>query len=127
MIAATFDHLHIKSQACEVSADFYAAAFGAEILSSTEVNGQERIVLDLGGIQLFIENVSGNASNAPAIPAKGMEHIGLQVLDLDEAFEHLTSLGIEFAIAPRNSARPGIRMAFLHGPDGEYIALIERR
>jgi len=127
MIAATFDHLHIKSQACELSADFYAAAFGAEILSSTEVNGRKRIVLDLGGIRLFIENASDNAANAPAIPAKGMEHIGLHVVDLDQAFKHLTSLGIEFAINPRSSARPGIRMAFLHGPDGEYIELIERR
>jgi len=126
MIAAKFDHLHIKSRACEVSAEFYRTAFGADVLSTTEVDGKTRIVLELGGIRLFIEDASGNASSAPTIPARGLEHIGLQVSDLDEAVSHLTSIGIEFAIGPRNSARPGVRMAFLHGPDGEYIELIER-
>jgi len=127
MISVKFDHLHVKSHACEVSAQFYTTAFGASVVSTAEVNGHTRIVVDLGGVRLFIEDAAGNASSAPAIPAKGLEHIGLLVSDLDETVRHLESVGIDLALGIRNSARPGIRMAFLYGPDGEYIELIERR
>ncbi|GGA67328.1 hypothetical protein GCM10011385_21540 [Nitratireductor aestuarii] len=127
MIAVQFDHLHVKSQACEVSARFYTNAFGASIVSTAQVNGNTRIVLNLGGVRLFIEDAAADASSAPGAPAKGLEHIGLQVPDLDAAVAHLEANGIELAVGPRSSARPGIRVAFLYGPDGEYIELIERR
>lgn len=127
MISVQFDHLHVKSRACEASARFYTTAFGASVVSSSEVNGHTRIVLELGGVRLFIEDAADDASSAPAIPAVGLEHIGLQVADLDEVVRHLEAVGIELAIGPRSAARPGVRMAFLHGPDGEYIELIERR
>jgi len=126
MIAVQLDHLHVKSSASDVSARFYAEAFRANIVSTTEVNGRTRMVLELGGIRLFIEDAAAEAASASAIPAKGLEHIGLQVSDLDEAVRHLDSIGIALAVGP-TQGKPGIRTAFLYGPDGEYIELIERR
>jgi catechol 2,3-dioxygenase-like lactoylglutathione lyase family enzyme len=54
-----------------------------------------------------------------------LEHIGLTVDDVDAAVEELRAKGAEIAIGPltRNA---GLRLAFIRGPEGIMIELVQR-
>lgn len=126
MTACRIDHLHLRSPDPEAAARFYAAAFEARETGRVEVNGALRVMLDLGGLMLFIEAVPPETPKPPPAPFQGIEHIGLTVPDLDAAIAHLDGLGVKLASGPREM-RPGLRIAFIDGPDRVRIELLERR
>lgn len=119
------DHIHLRSLDAPVAAAFYVDAMGATEVTRMEVNGALRIILDLGGMRLFIEQVPAGTHRAPEPPYVGIEHIGLAVNDLDASVADLRARGVHFVVEPRQ-ARPGVRIAFLDGPDKVRIELIQR-
>ena len=58
-------------------------------------------------------------------PHYGLEHIGLTVDDVDAAVEELRDKGAEIAIGPL-TRNPGLRLAFIRGPEGIMIELVQR-
>ncbi|MBW6399868.1 VOC family protein [Roseomonas sp. HJA6] len=119
------DHVHLRSTDPNAAARFYMEALGARETGRTEIRGALRLVLDLGGLTLFIEAVPPATPHPPEPPYLGLEHLGLRVPDLDAAAADLRSRGVRFVTEPRE-ARPGTRIAFIEGPDGVRIELIER-
>src|ERR1700730_8522632 len=63
--------------------------------------------------------------DAAAFPHYGLEHIGLTVDDVDAAVEELRARGAEIAIGPL-TRNPGLRLAFIRGPEGIMIELVQR-
>ncbi len=124
MSAVAFHHIHIKSAAPMASAQFYCQLFDASLTDETVPDGRQ--VLDLGGLRLYIDRHDEGATPVPAAPLRGLEHMAFDVADLDAMITRLDALGVRLANGPR-TLRPGLRIAFFHGPDGEYIELIERR
>lgn len=120
------DHLHIKSADSARSAAFYVDALGAREVSRTAIEERTRIVLDIAGLALFIEDRAEDAARKIDPPFTGLEHIAFRVSDLEGLAEKLRTMGIRFAMQPKQ-IRPGIIAAFIYGPDGEYIELIERQ
>jgi len=122
----TFDHIHLFTRDPEATATFYERMFGAEVIRSTQ-EGKPRIDLKLGGANIFILDVSGNpkASAGPAHPHQGLDHFGLQVENIDAVCAELKSKGAMFSREPV-TIRPGTRIAFVIGPDGASIELLER-
>ncbi|MXP62085.1 VOC family protein [Roseomonas sp. M0104] len=119
------DHIHLRSPDPEAAARFYA-----EVLEASEVtrmkNGEAlRIVMDLGGLPLFIEQVPSGTMAAPPPPFIGIEHVGLAVTGFDDIIAELKGKGVRFLGEP-SSPRPGIKIAFIEGPDGVRIELLER-
>ena len=53
----------------------------------------------------------------------GYHHIGVEVKDLDTAYEEITGKGYEFTKKPGMGA--AIRNAFFRGPDGILVELME--
>lgn len=119
------DHIHLRSLDAPVAAAFYVDAMGATEITRMEVNGALRIILDLGGMRLFVEQVPAGTHAAPEPPYVGIEHIGLAVNDLDASVADLRARGVHFVVEPRE-ARPGVRIAFINGPDKVRIELIQR-
>ncbi len=66
------DHLHLRSPAPETAAQFYAEMFGATIRSRSHHADALRVVVDLGGLQLFIEQVPPQTLAPPAPPFLGI-------------------------------------------------------
>jgi catechol 2,3-dioxygenase-like lactoylglutathione lyase family enzyme len=64
-------------------------------------------------------------ATAPPFPHHGLEHIGLTVDDVDAAVEELRAKGAEIAIGPL-TRNPGLRLAFIRGPEGIMIELVQR-
>jgi catechol 2,3-dioxygenase-like lactoylglutathione lyase family enzyme len=119
------DHVHLRSPNPEAAARFYVEVLGARQVSQVEVGGALRVVVDLGGLPLFIEQVEPGTPVPPKPPFIGMEHIGLAADDLEAAAARLRSRGVSFTVEPKE-VRPGVRVAFVEGPDGVTIELIQR-
>ena len=122
----TFDHIHLFSRDPEATAAFYERTFGAEVIRSTQ-QGKPRIDLKLGGANIFILDVSqdSKAGAGPAHPHQGLDHFGLEVKDIDTVCADLKAKGVVFTREPA-TVRPGVRIAFLTGPEGVSIELLER-
>lgn len=119
------DHLHLRSLDPDRSARFYETMFGAERLGTVDNAGKLRVMIALGGVRLFIEEVPAGTHAAPEPPYLGLEHIGLAVSGIDALVAELKKKGAEFVVEPR-SPQPGTRIAFMRGPENVRIELIER-
>ena len=126
MTSFTFDHIHLFSPDPEATATYYERMFGAEVIRSLQ-QGQPRIDLKLGGANIFILDVSkeAKAQVLPEHPHRGLDHFGLSVTDIDKVCADLKAKGAKFTRGPE-TPRPGIRIAFVEGPEGVSIELLER-
>lgn len=122
----TYDHVHLRSPDPEATAGFYERMFGATVKRSMQ-GGKPRVDLDLCGMTVFIAHVMpGDKAGAPPVsPYLGLDHIGLKVSGIDAAVAELKAKGAEFTMEP-TTARPGVRIAFLRGPQNVTIELVDR-
>jgi lactoylglutathione lyase len=100
--------------------------FGAEVIR-TMPQGKPRIDLKLGDASIFIAPVTAGdgVASPPKTPYQGLDHFGLEVKGIDAVVAELKKKGAEFTMEP-NDIRPGTRIAFLRGPEGVSIELLER-
>ena len=126
MAGFTWDHIHLRSPNPEATAAFYERMFGAEVIRTMQ-QGKPRIDLKVGGANVFILPIEhGDKTNPPPTsPYQGLDHFGLSVTGIDAVVADLKAKGAEFTMEP-NNIRPGIRIAFLRGPEGVSIELLER-
>ncbi len=126
MPAFTYDHVHLRSPDPEATALWYEKMFGAVVKRSVQSDGRKRVDLDLGGMTVFIAPIADKATaNPPAAPYQGLEHLGLRVEGIDEAVADLKRKGAEFTMEP-TTIRPGVRIAFLRGPQNVSIEILDR-
>jgi catechol 2,3-dioxygenase-like lactoylglutathione lyase family enzyme len=127
-----YDHVHLRSADPEATARFFESMFGAEVSRGiyppgTLYPGQVRISMRLGGQTVLIAPPHPHEPTgaAPRFPFYGLEHIGLTVDNVDEAVAELKAKGAEVPIGPvmRN---PGLRLAFVRGPEGIMVELVQR-
>ena len=126
MAGFTFDHLHLRSPDPEVAARFYVEILGAHIKTRAETPNGVRIILSLGGVTMFIEQVPAGTHAAPAAPYVGVEHVGLSVDDIHGAIAEMKAKGAHFSLEA-TSPRPGVTIAFVDAPDGVRVELLERK
>jgi catechol 2,3-dioxygenase-like lactoylglutathione lyase family enzyme len=122
----TYDHIHLRSPNPEATGAFYERMFGAEVIRTLQ-QGKPRIDLKIGGANVFIAEVSPDAkvNPPPQTPYQGLDHFGLSVKEIDAVVAELKAKGAQFTMEP-TTIRPGVRIAFLRGPEGVSIELLER-
>jgi len=127
MATFTWDHVHLRSPNPEATAAFFERMFGAQIIRSTQ-QGKPRIDMKVGGGNVFIAEVAPDAkvNPPPKTPYQGLDHFGLSVTGIDAIVAELKAKGAEFTMEPTD-IRPGVRIAFLRGPEGVSIELLERK
>jgi lactoylglutathione lyase len=126
MVAFKYDHVHLRSPDPEETARYYENMFGAEVIRSVQSDGRERIDLNLGGLTVFIAKVDPDKVGPPPEPPfQGLEHLGLSVHPIDEAVAELKKKGAEITREP-TTIRPGVRIAFIRGPQNVHIELLDR-
>lgn len=128
-----YDHVHLRSPDPDATARFFETMFGAELTRDiyppgTLYPGQERIVMRLGGQTVLIAPTHPHDPTAapPPFPHYGLEHIGLTVDDVDAACAELKAKGAEIAIGPLTRSA-GLRLAFVRGPEGIMVELVQDR
>jgi lactoylglutathione lyase len=127
MTTFAYDHIHLRSPDAEATAQWYERMFSAEVIRSVQSDGRSRIDLNLGGVAVFIAQVPEENAVAPPPepPYLGLEHIGLRVEGIDAVVAELKRKGAEFTVEPK-TIRPGVRIAFLRGPQNVHIELLDR-
>ena len=123
----TYDHIHLRTRNPEATIQYYERMFDAKRVEYVQSNGKPRVDLDLNGLTIFIAEVPADATipTAPSEPYIGLDHLGLRVADLDAATAELKRRGAAFIREP-TTIRPGVRIAFMQGPDDVRIELLER-
>ena len=87
------DHIHYRTLNAAAAARFWIDVFGAAETGRTVANGNLRVVLDLAGLAVFVEEVPAGTGAPPPAPFLGLEHLALVVEDLDAAVADLTAKG----------------------------------
>lgn len=128
MTKFVYDHIHLRSPNAEETAQWYERMFGAAVIRSIQSDGRPRIDLNLGGVAVFVAQVPQEqaVSQPPEPPYLGLEHIGLRVEGIDAVVAELKQKGVEFTVEPK-TIRPGVRIAFLRGPQNVHIELLDRK
>jgi catechol 2,3-dioxygenase-like lactoylglutathione lyase family enzyme len=100
--------------------------FGAEVIRALQ-QGTPRINLKIGGASVFIAEVApdGKVNAPPQTPYRGLDHFGLSVEGIDTVVAELKAKRAHFTMDP-TTIRPGVRIAFLRGPEGVSIELLDR-
>lgn len=120
------DHIHYRSLNPEGAAAWWREMFGA-VEAARVMNGDKlRVVMELAGLKIFIEEVPAGTGAPPPAPFLGLEHLGLTVGDMDAAVARITAQGGKLAM-PISSPRPNVRICFVEAPDGATVELIERK
>lgn len=125
-MASTFHHVHIKSRDPRKSAEWWADMFGATVLPELGFGSMLFVPIEMGGVRI---NITGHGpeemaltAGPPAIPHLGLEHIGIEVDDLDETLRRVAAQGLP--IYERRSGAGGYEVAFVGTPDGVCVELL---
>ena len=123
----TYDHIHVRTKDPEGMASFFETMFGARVLRLIQSDGVPRVDLDVNGLAIFIASVppEEHIDLSPRDPHLGLDHFGFRVDDIDGAVEDLRGKGAEIYVEPR-TIRPGVRIAFVRGPDDVRIEILQR-
>lgn len=121
------DHIHLKSTDVEATARWYCDMLGARITYEGEFRGSKVHYLDINGTMFFL---FGRLNNEDVLsdtitPRFGVDHFGFEVDDLDAAVAELKAKGVQMFEEP-SDVRPGLRIAYIIGPDQVRIELSER-
>jgi catechol 2,3-dioxygenase-like lactoylglutathione lyase family enzyme len=122
-----FFHVAIKTDDLEASTAFYRDALGGELLESGDAgDGSEYVALSAADKRIYCferppYEINGLVDDVPP----GILHFGFVVPDVDAAVEALDAAGTDLLMAPETFG--DLRIAFVYGPAGERVELIEER
>jgi catechol 2,3-dioxygenase-like lactoylglutathione lyase family enzyme len=127
MTEFAYDHVHLRSPDPDKTARYYEQMFGAKIIKSVMSNGIERTDMNLGGVMIFIAQTPPDTelTEKPEGSYVGLDHLGLRVRNIDAVCDELKAKGAEFTVEPK-TIRPGVRIAFVRGPQNVLIELLDR-
>ncbi len=134
-----FEHIHIISEDPQSAAAWYADMLGGEITDSYELRGAPQIAVAFEGATILIrgrrpgeEPVRKNSIQSFKDFAShdewGTDHFAFRVNgDLTEFCNNLKKKGATFSIEPHDSIGStwGASLAYLNGPDGVSIELLQ--
>ena len=124
----TFDHIHIISENPHAAASWYDDMLGGTIVASHEVQGAPQCVVSFGGATVIIRGRRpGEELGVRKALQWGIDHFGFHVAgDFDGFCEKIRRKGAVFTVEPTDF-NPTLRLAFIEGPDGGIIELLQRK
>jgi catechol 2,3-dioxygenase-like lactoylglutathione lyase family enzyme len=120
-----FHHLHLICKDLEGMIRFFTEALDARLVARKKFGTADGASLDLQGTTVNLrvaredEDMAGDASRTTF----GYDHLGLQVDDVDAAYQDLKNEGYSFFMEPKDI--PGLRIAFFKGPEDITIELVQ--
>jgi lactoylglutathione lyase len=133
-----FDHVHILSKDADAAAQWYADMLGGAITGRREIRGAPQIAVKFDGATILVRGKRPGEQPGETSPLCsfadfvshnqwGTDHFGFRVGgDLVEICNTIREKGGRFSVEPYEFS-PDTRIAYLVGPDGVSIELVERK
>ena len=120
------DHVHVICGDVEEGVKYFKNVFDGKETSRGEVRGLTMVRMDVKGVVVaLLATAPGSSTLAPGKGSRGLDHIGFTVTELEKTLEDLKKRGAKVSVGV-SVAGPGVRYAFVDGPDGIRIELVER-
>ena len=118
-------HVHLICKDLEKMIGFFEEAIGARLVERRKFGTADGATLDLDGIDINLRVArEGEEIGENITPSTyGYDHLGLQVKDVQVAYEELTNRGYSFFMPPTEAA--GLLIAFFKGPENITIELVQ--
>lgn len=135
MADARFDHVGLAVRDLAAATEWYCRVFALAVEVSfelTEIGLDIAMLRGPAGHRLeLLHRADGTpglraADPVEAAATEGFGHICFDVPDLDLWYADVVAKGAAPVLDPRPSPEPGIRMAWVHDPEGNLIELIQR-
>jgi catechol 2,3-dioxygenase-like lactoylglutathione lyase family enzyme len=121
-----YDHTHFKCSDPEKTAAFFKENFGATEVSRHASGDMPILTLDIGGLWYnFSPLRTGETLNEGPGVRYGVYHISFKTKDLEAEAAKMKARGVKFTVDVKQPS-PDIKMAFIEGPDGISIELLQR-
>ena len=118
-------HFHLICSNLDEMIDFLSEILGARLVARRKFGTADGATLDLNGTLINLrvtredETVLGDSSQV----RYGYDHLGLEVEDVDAAYEELKAKGFSFIAPPQDFEN--LRIAFFKGPDNITVELLQ--
>jgi catechol 2,3-dioxygenase-like lactoylglutathione lyase family enzyme len=120
------DHVHLMCGDVEKMVQYFERVFEGKVESRAEVRGFPMVRLFAYGVPVNIMGADPKAGTLVAGKgSRGLDHFGFAVKDLEKTVEDLKKKGAQFSIGPSTTAT-GVKYAFIEGPEGIRIELVDR-
>jgi len=120
------DHVHIMCGDLEKAVKYFEDLFGGKVESRTELRGLPMTRMDVQGVYVNLHQTGPQAAMLePGKGSRGLDHFGFRVKNLERVVEELKKKGGRFSVDFTQGAG-GVKFAFIDGPEGIRIELIER-
>jgi catechol 2,3-dioxygenase-like lactoylglutathione lyase family enzyme len=120
------DHIHYISNNLEEMVKYFKDIFGAKEISRGEARGYPMIRTDVCGVTIsFLGTDPGAGQLEPGKGLRGLDHIGFKVKSLEATLAELKNKGVPVLVGP-GVTPAGLKYAFVGGPEGIRIELIEK-
>ena len=137
-VQIVFDHVHIICKDPGTAAQWYADMLGGTITRRSEVRGAPQIAVKFEGATILVRGQRPGEQPGEKNPLQhfadfishdqwGTDHFGFKVIgDMTDFCNEIREKGGEFSVEPYEFL-PGTRIAYLAGPDGVSIELVESK
>ena len=112
-------HVHLQAPDPAATLAWFSDKLGQKIAKLKDVDG-----INLGGVWLLVQRGASTPS-----PGHSIDHIGFRPLNVDSAVAALKAKNVQIVTEPRPLTLPSgttMRLAFIEGPDGVRIELVQR-
>jgi catechol 2,3-dioxygenase-like lactoylglutathione lyase family enzyme len=122
-----FDHVHYNCGDIEKSVNYFKDMFDGKEVSRKEHEGFIFIRMNVSGFTIALRGVDPKKGKFEAgKEIRGLDHFGFKVDDMERALTDLVKKGALIKIQP-NVSPLGLKYAFIEGPEGSLIELIEEK
>ncbi len=120
------DHIHVICGNVEEAVKYFEKVFDGWETSRGEVRGYPMIRMEVKGVPISVMGTDAKAGRlVPGKGDRGLDHFGFRVKELEKTVEDLKKRGAKFSVGPSVSTA-GVKFAFVEGPEGIRIELVER-
>jgi len=122
-----YDHTHFKCSDHEKTVAFFKENFGAKEVVRWEVNGMPIVTLEIGGLwyNFSLKRANETVDTSTGTVRYGVYHMAFKTEDLVSEIAKMKARGIKVT-QDIGQANPTTKFAFIEGPDGISIELLQR-
>ena len=125
-ITGGYNHIHMISPDPKAAADWFVKFLGAEIFGDEELRGARNVRMKIGDANLYVrgKRTSDKIADTGGGRPYGIDHFCFSVSDIEDLLRYVEQNGGTIS-QPLFSLPSGNRAAYVMGPDGVHIELIE--